>query len=422
MPENLPNIRGQSPAGGGPTDRRSVRRVEVLKRAAQVGGFASVAGVLYHCIRAGIRLRRSERWLRTLIHTAADAFFLHDARGRIYDANRRACESLGYTRDELLSLNVADIEQSFLPGEIEAACKEVSPGTPITIEGIHRRKDGTTFPVEVRLGCLESDGRRLVFALARDTTERKQAEKALRESERRFRQLFENSADALFVHDEAGRILDCNAEASQSLGYSKAELLSMSVGDITVNLLTEEQRQARAGDTLWERVMRGEPGRIVGFDQNELVAQRRYDLPGRSRGRRYRVRRKAGDLRLGPRRNRPAGAGERASPTSPARRPHGSAEPGVVHGPSGPGPEADGPARGIHSGLFHRPGRLQIRQRQPRARGRGSTANRDSPASLEAPSGPRTRPHASGRGRVCRTARRPRRRANEAYTRRGTYP
>lgn len=215
-------------------------------------------------------MRRSERRMRGLIYAAADAFFVHDAEGRIIDVNRRACESLGYTREELLSLNVADVEQNFSSDEIEKKWNEISPDDPLTLEGIHRRKDGSTFPVEVRVGLIEADGRQLMFALARDVTERKQSEDALRESERRFRQLFENSADALFVHDEAGRILDCNAEAVQSLGYTREELLSMNVGDITVNLLTEEQRQARAGDTLWERVMRGEPGRIVGFDQNEL--------------------------------------------------------------------------------------------------------------------------------------------------------
>lgn len=208
--------------------------------------------------------------MRQLIHHAADAFFIHDDQGKIHDANLRACESLGYTMEELLDLHVSHIEQGFSPAEIEAEWERMSPGVPITIEGVHRRKDGTTFPVEVRIGGLDHDGQQLIFALARDISERRAAEEALRESERRFRQFFENSADALFVHDESGRILDTNAEAEQSLGYTREELMAMNVGDISVNLLTEEQRQARAGDTLWERVMRGEPGRIVGFDQNEM--------------------------------------------------------------------------------------------------------------------------------------------------------
>lgn len=241
-----------------------------LKKVAWIGGAASAASALYRCVRAGMRLRRSERRLRDLLYTAADAFFVHDEKGRIHDANRRACESLGYTREELLALNVVDIEQSFSVEKLEELWNGMAPGVPATLEGVHLRKDGTAFPVEVRVGIIESDGRQLMFALARDVTERKQAEEEILQSERRFRQLFENSADALFVHDSKGFILDCNAEASQSLGHTREELLTMNVGDITANLLTEEERLARAGNTLWERVMLGEPGRIVGFDQNEL--------------------------------------------------------------------------------------------------------------------------------------------------------
>lgn len=244
-----------------------------MKKAVWVGGIASAAGALYHCVRAGIRLKSNEQRMQDLIYAAADAFFIHDDQGRILDVNRRACETLGYTREELLTLNVADIEQGFDSEEIKALWERMVPGVPVTLEGTHRRKDGSTFPVEVRVGLIESEGQDLMFALARDITERRQAEETLRKSERRFRQLFENSSDALFVHDADGFILDCNAEACRWLGYTREQLLSMRVGDITVNLLTEEERQARAGETLWERVMRGEPGRIVGFDQNELRRQ-----------------------------------------------------------------------------------------------------------------------------------------------------
>ena len=101
-------------------------------------------------------------------------------------------------------------------------------------------------------------------------TELKERERGLRESERRFRQLFENFSDALFVHDERGLIMDCNAEACRALGYSREELLELSVADLATRLISEEERQEQQGDTLWERAMWGEPGKIVGFEQNEL--------------------------------------------------------------------------------------------------------------------------------------------------------
>ena len=95
-----------------------------------------------------------------------------------------------------------------------------------------------------------------------DITERKRAEEALRESEQRFRQLFEQSVDAVFVHDEEGRFVDCNSRACLLLGYSREELLSLSVRDISCNVLTEKERarEEQEGGTLWQRAMAAEPG------------------------------------------------------------------------------------------------------------------------------------------------------------------
>jgi PAS domain S-box-containing protein len=127
----------------------------------------------------------------------------------------------------------------------------------------------------------EEEARRLNESLEQRVAERtvrlraaltklEERERGLRESERRFKQLFENSADALFVHDEQGRFVDCNAEACRALGYPREELLQLSVADVAVRLISEDERQEKRGTTLWERAMQGEPGRIVGFEENEL--------------------------------------------------------------------------------------------------------------------------------------------------------
>ena len=77
--------------------------------------------------RAGESLRRSEERLRNLLENAGDAIFVHDLGGRFVDVNQRACESLGYTREELLGLCVQDVEQNFT-GDIEEMWQRVSPG------------------------------------------------------------------------------------------------------------------------------------------------------------------------------------------------------------------------------------------------------------------------------------------------------
>jgi diguanylate cyclase (GGDEF)-like protein/PAS domain S-box-containing protein len=125
-------------------------------------------------------LRESEERFRLLVEHSKDAFFLHGLDGKIIDVNQHAGDSLGYTREELLDLSVQDIDQRFITDKHKEKWKKMVPGEPLTVEGVHRRKDGTTFPVEVRLGVLESGGRRLILGLVRDITERVRAEETIR--------------------------------------------------------------------------------------------------------------------------------------------------------------------------------------------------------------------------------------------------
>ena len=117
---------------------------------------------------------------RAIIEHAADAFFVYDAGGRISDANRRACETLGYTREELLSLCMTDVEAILLPEGVAGLWRRLASGEIVTTEGAQRRKDGTAFPVEIRVSLLvEVGGRRLALSIARDITERKAHEERL---------------------------------------------------------------------------------------------------------------------------------------------------------------------------------------------------------------------------------------------------
>jgi PAS domain S-box-containing protein len=142
--------------------------------------------------RAQVALQRSEQRFRRLVQHASDAIFLRDMQGHILDANLQAAKNLGYTHAELLDLTVSDLEASRSPEEVLALSQRLLDEAPITFETWHRRKDGTVFPVEVRLDLLEADGSPMILAVARDITARRQAERALRESERQYRTLVEN--------------------------------------------------------------------------------------------------------------------------------------------------------------------------------------------------------------------------------------
>ena len=126
-----------------------------------------------------------ERKLRGLLEAAPDAFFAHDIRGRITDVNLKACQLTGYSRDELLSMRILDIEQDFDERKALDLWLRANPGETFSFPGRHRRKDGTEFPVEVHLSVHIEDGERTMLALIHDVSRRRHAE-AQRERQARL--------------------------------------------------------------------------------------------------------------------------------------------------------------------------------------------------------------------------------------------
>lgn len=119
-------------------------------------------------------LRSSEQQLTSYIEGAGDAIYiLRSDTGRIVNCNSRACLDLGYSRDELVNLSATDIESKLLPGEIDAIHFDLKPGKVTTLEGRHRRKDGSEFPVEIRLNSLSPTQPELMISIVRDITERR---------------------------------------------------------------------------------------------------------------------------------------------------------------------------------------------------------------------------------------------------------
>lgn len=176
--------------------------------------------------------RRSETRFRRLVEQTTDAIFVHDLEGRFVDVNQQACESLGYTRQELLGMSVSDIEIDYEPGFLEKLWEDISSGYPQTLNGRHRRKDGTTFPVEVRLGLYESEEESLLVASARDVSERRKAEERLKESEKRFRATFEQAAVGILQVGLEADWIRVNHRFCEIVGYTREELQEISVLDL----------------------------------------------------------------------------------------------------------------------------------------------------------------------------------------------
>jgi PAS domain S-box-containing protein len=163
------------------------------------------------------RERDSLLLFRKLIDQSHDSIAVVDPDTRRYlDVNDTACSSLGYSRQELLLLSVADIDPfavSFLRERIE---QELRLKGHIIFDSINKRKDGTLFPVEVNMRLVEVE-KRYIVAVVRDITERKRIET-------RFRRLVDSNAQGVFFWNTKGAITDSNDSFLRMVGFTREDL------------------------------------------------------------------------------------------------------------------------------------------------------------------------------------------------------
>ncbi len=219
--------------------------------------------------RAEEALRSSEARFATLVDKAADALFVHDRAGRFVDVNRRACESLGYTREELLQLGVFDIELDLDRASAQLSWSGARPVPPLTILGRQKRKDGTTFPVEVRVATIELRGERTFMSLVRDITERRQAEERLAAEKERLRVTLSSIGDAVIATDLEGRVTLINEVACALTGWPCEEAIGRPLAEV-FTIVNEESRRPIANPV--EAVLRER--RVVGLANHTALLAR----------------------------------------------------------------------------------------------------------------------------------------------------
>ncbi|MGC2166937.1 MAG: PAS domain S-box protein [Gallionella sp.] len=125
-------------------------------------------------------LKQTNDRIHAYVEQAADALLIYDESGTIIDANQEACKNLGYTKAELMRMNVVDVCSDSDPATTWNVWHQVSPGEHRTFQTTQLRKDKSIFPVEVRLGCFDLNEQRLFLAVARDITKRLETEETLR--------------------------------------------------------------------------------------------------------------------------------------------------------------------------------------------------------------------------------------------------
>ena len=169
------------PTPGGGKRYVAVSGLPVFDKEGRFVGYRGVGRHITERMRAEQALRESEARFRKFVDHATDTFMLHNPDGIVLDVNRNACESLGYSRDELIGMTPFDFDADLNTVTWQRYSERLKTGDIVTFESRHRRKDGTLFPVEIRVREFCQGGPRLFISLSRDITERKRAAEAFRE-------------------------------------------------------------------------------------------------------------------------------------------------------------------------------------------------------------------------------------------------
>jgi PAS domain S-box-containing protein len=173
----------------------------------------------------------SEARFRALVEHAPEAIVVFNGEtGRFLFGNQHACRLYGVSMEKLAELTPADVSPEYQPcGQRSSELarqkmdQALAGGMPV-FEWLHQQPDGRLVPTEVRLLRLPAEGQNLIRASIIDNTERKRAERALRESAEKFRALFEGSSQGVVLHDEK-ELLEVNPAAVRIMGRRSAEEL-----------------------------------------------------------------------------------------------------------------------------------------------------------------------------------------------------
>jgi len=180
------------------------------------------------------RIKESEARYRSLVEQVSDGIFLSDSKGNYIEVNNAGCAMLGYTREEILQLNMRDL---IPPDDLDTAPLRISDlqhGATLRTERRLRRKDGSCFPIEISAKMLEDGSLQWIV---RDITERKLAEKVLEMSEQRYRNLFDNISSGVAIYEVIGNgedfvFKDINKSGERLDGEKKENIIGKSVLEV----------------------------------------------------------------------------------------------------------------------------------------------------------------------------------------------
>lgn len=221
--------------------------------------------------KAEDELRDSEAKYRTLFESASEGFFL--ATDVFLDCNERACEIWACSRDDIIGHSPIEFSPEYQPDgsrSREAAQAYISAamaGTPQRFYWQHRRKDGLLVDTEIALKPLRLGLEDMILATMTDISERKRAEAALLASEQKYRSLFEDSIDGIYITERDGTLVDANRSYLALFGYEREEMVGASIVDRYVD---PSDRVAFQREIERDGSVRDYPVRLLRKDRKEI--------------------------------------------------------------------------------------------------------------------------------------------------------
>lgn len=184
-------------------------------------------------------LIESEEKFRELFNNANDSIFFHklidNKPGKFLEVNDLACQRLGYSRNELIKMGPQDIDK---PGNIERipiVMDNLIKERKTSFETEHITKNGELIPVEINAHLFTIRGEEYILSIVRDIRDRKKAEEALKNSEMKYRNIFENVQDIFYQTDSNGIIIEISPSIERYAGYRPEELIGKSVEMVYVH-------------------------------------------------------------------------------------------------------------------------------------------------------------------------------------------
>jgi PAS domain S-box-containing protein len=187
-------------------------------------------------------LKESEERFRSIFENTSDGILVSTTNGDFVFSNLAMSEMLGYTPEKMKTLKVTDIHpQKDLSIVMDVFSKLVSSEIKMAYDLPMQRKDGSVFYVDVKGNIINLKGETCLVGVFRDITERRKIEEALKESEGKYRNLFENSPESIILLDIDGLIIECNNSSLALLGKTHESILGQLFADICTMDTSEKE-------------------------------------------------------------------------------------------------------------------------------------------------------------------------------------